>query len=108
MESLTNLANETYIVESQACNIMEVTYLDNLPGIGNQVNRQQGSLEDEEVPSGVFRHKVIQGLDLNEASENGEGASLRTHQLTKYLEDEGEGRFKDDSRVSHLSRLVAS
>lgn len=108
MESLTNLADETYIVESQVCDIMEVTYLNNLTGF----SRQQGSLEDEEVPGqklvGVIQDKVIRGLDQNEANENREEATLRKQQLTRYVEDEGEGRGKGDFRVSHLSRLVAS
>lgn len=36
MESLTNLVDETYIVGSQVCDIVEVTYLDNLTGISRQ------------------------------------------------------------------------
>lgn len=41
MESLINLVNETlvnetYLVGSQVCDIMEVTYLDNLTGISRQ------------------------------------------------------------------------
>lgn len=36
MENLTNLANETYIVGLQVFDIMEVNYMNNLPGISRQ------------------------------------------------------------------------
>jgi hypothetical protein len=43
MESQISLANDVCIIVSQVCD-MEVTYLDNLPGIN-----RQGYLEDEEI-----------------------------------------------------------